>query len=149
MRIPYDTLAADGLKAMGGVYGYVMRSGLEKTLIDLVYLRSSQINGCAYCVDAHSYDLQQAGVPLQKILVLSAWREAGGLFTERERAALAWAEAVTRIAETQVPDADFEFARGQFSDKDLADLTVAVGLINAYNRIAISFRREPEVRPAS
>jgi AhpD family alkylhydroperoxidase len=149
MRIPYDTLAADGLKALGGVYGYVMRSGLEKTLVDLVYLRASQINGCAYCIDAHSHDLQQAGVPLQKVMVLSAWREAGPLFTERERAALTWAEAVTRVAETHVPDADFETARAQFSDKELADLTIAVGLISAYNRIAISFRREPEARPAS
>ena len=149
MRIPYETLAADGLKAMGGVYGYVMRSGLEKTLVDLVYLRASQINGCAYCIDAHSEDLRQAGVPLQKIMVLSAWREAGPLFTQREQAALTWVDAVTRVADTHVPDADFETARAQFSDKELADLTIGIGLINAYNRIAISFRREPAARPAS
>ncbi|HTM96793.1 MAG TPA: carboxymuconolactone decarboxylase family protein [Croceibacterium sp.] len=146
MRLPYDTLAADGLKALGGVYGYIMRCGLEKPLVDLVYLRASQINGCAYCMDTHSHDLMQAGTPVQKIMIVSAWREARSLFTEREMAALNWTEAVTRIADTQVRDADFERARLHFSDKELADLTIAIGLINTYNRIAVSFRRAPERR---
>jgi len=147
MRLPYDILAADGLKALGGVYGYIAKCGLEKRLVDLVYLRTSQINGCAYCIDAHGHDLLKAGLPIQKVMLLSAWREARGLFTDREQAALAWAEAVTRVAETRVPDNDFALARTQLSEKELADLTIAVGLINAYNRIAISFRREPEQRP--
>lgn len=143
MRIPYENLAPDGMKALGGVYAYVMRCGLEKPLVDLAYLRASQINGCAYCVDAHSHDLLKAGMAPEKLLILPAWREAGAIFTDRERAALAWTEAVTLVAKTHVPDAEFAAARAALSDKELADLTIAVGLINAYNRIAISFRREP------
>ena len=143
MRLPYETLAPDGMKALGGVYGYIMRCGLEKSLVDLAYLRASQINGCAYCVDAHSRDLLNAGVSAEKLLLLPAWHEAGTTFSERERAALEWTEAVTLVATTRVPDAAFAAARSALSDKEIADLTIAIGLINAYNRIAISFRREP------
>ena len=143
MRIPYDTLAPDGMKALGGVYAYVMRCGLEKPLVDLAYLRASQINGCAYCVDAHSHDLLKAGMSAEKLLLLPAWHEAGGAFTDRERAVLGWTEAVTLVSETRVPDVAFAAVRSALNDKEVADLTIAVGLINAYNRMAISFRREP------
>lgn len=143
MRILYDTLAPDGMKALGGVHAYVTRCGLEKPLVDLAYLRASQINGCGYCVDAHSRDLLKAGVPVEKLLLLPVWRGTGGLFSERERAVLAWTESVTLVSETGVPDAEFSAVRAAFTDKEIADLTIAVGLINAYNRIAISFRREP------
>lgn len=148
MRIPYETLAPDGMKALGGVYGYVTRCGLEKPLVDLAYLRASQINGCGYCVDAHSHDLLKAGVPAEKLLLLPVWREAGGHFSSRERAVLAWAETVTLVAKTKVPDAEFAAVRDALTDKEIADLTIAIGLINAYNRIAISFHRAPATAPA-
>lgn len=147
MRIPYEKLAADGMKAMAGVYAYTLKCGIEKRLVDLVYLRASQINGCAYCIDAHSHDLLMQGVPVQKLLLVSAWRETDA-FSPRERAALAWTEAVTCVADTHVPDAEFASARNVLSAKELADLTIAIGLINAYNRIAISFRRQPILRAA-
>jgi AhpD family alkylhydroperoxidase len=143
MRLPYDTLAADGMKALGGVYVYVMRCGLEKPLVDLAYLRASQINGCAFCLDAHTHDAIAEGATVEKLMLVSAWREAGSYFTTRERAALEWTETVTSVAETHVPDEAFVAAREEFSDKELADLTLAVGLINAFNRMAISFRRPP------
>src|SRR4051812_26543722 len=98
------------MKALGGVYGHIMQSGLAKTLVDLVYLRVSQINGCAYCIDMHSRDLLKDGVTVEKHVLVPAWRESGALFDETERAALAWAETVTRIAETGVPDAEYEAA---------------------------------------
>ncbi|WP_293903708.1 carboxymuconolactone decarboxylase family protein [Phenylobacterium sp.] len=147
-RAAYETLAAGGMKALGGVHAYVAGCGLEKTLVDLVYLRVSQINGCAYCIDAHTHDLLKECVSIEQIALLSAWREAGAYFCDRERAALAWAEVVTRVAKTHVPDADYEAAVAVFGEKALADLTIAIGLINTYNRIAISFRTVPEsVRP--
>ena len=143
-RLDYSTAAADGMKALGGVYGYVAQSDLPKALVDLVYLRVSQINGCAYCIDMHSRDLLKEGLAVEKLVLVPAWREAGNLFSEQERAALRWAETVTRVAETAVPDAEFQTAAGQFSEKQLADLTIAIGLMNAYNRMAISFRAMPE-----
>jgi AhpD family alkylhydroperoxidase len=145
MRVPYENLAAEGMKALAGVYAYILRCGIEKQLVDLVYLRASQINGCAYCIDTHSHDLMTQNVPVQKLLLLPAWRETEA-FSPRERAALAWAEAVTRVADTHVPDGEFAAADDELSAKELADLTIAIGLINAYNRIAISFRRQPIMR---
>jgi AhpD family alkylhydroperoxidase len=143
-RSAYQTLAAAGLKGLGGAHVYVSNSGLPKTLIDLVYLRTSQINGCTYCIDMHTRDLQKEGVPVEKLMLLSAWREAGGYFSERERAALAWTEAVTAISETHAPDDDYAAASAQFGEKELADLTLAIALMNAYNRMAIAFRRGPD-----
>jgi AhpD family alkylhydroperoxidase len=143
MRLPYDTLSADGLKALGGVYGYILRCGLEKPLVDLAYLRASQINGCAYCIDMHTHDALSEDASPEKLMLVSVWREAGAYFTERERAALAWTEAVTRVAESHVPHEVFQAVRTVLNDKELADLTLAVGLINTYNRLAISFRRAP------
>src|ERR1700736_5253175 len=109
-----------------------------------VYLRVSQINGCAYCIDMHSRDLLKGGMAVEKLVLVPAWREAGSLFDSRERAALAWAETVTRVADTAIPDGEFESASAAFSEKELADLTIAIGLMNAYNRLAIGFLNPPK-----
>ncbi|UIJ44755.1 carboxymuconolactone decarboxylase family protein [Sphingomonas cannabina] len=143
MRMDYMAAAPAAMRALGGVYGYVGQSGLPKELIDLVYLRVSQINGCAYCIDMHARELSQEGVPHEKLMLVPVWREAGDLFSDTERAAFAWAETVTRVADTGVPDAEYEAAAARFDAKALTDLTVAIGLMNAYNRLAISFRRPP------
>jgi AhpD family alkylhydroperoxidase len=132
------------VKAFGSVYGYIMQSGLDEVLVDLVYLRVSQINGCAYCLDMHTRDLIKKGIKIEKLALVQVWQEAGNLFSDRERAALAWAETVTRVAQTGVPDVEFEAACHIFDEKELADLTMAISLTNAYNRLAISFRRTPE-----
>src|SRR3954470_2611113 len=144
-RIDYAKASPAGYKAFGGVYVYLQDCGLPKELIYLVYLRVSQINGCAYCIDMHSRDLLKLGIPVDKLVLVPVWRDAREVFSARERAALAWAETVTRVAETGVPDADYEAAAAEFSDKELADLTYAVGLMNAYNRLSISFRVPPAV----
>ena len=142
-RLRYYRIAPDGMKAFDAVHSYIGQSGLSKVLVDLVYLRVSQINGCAYCIDTHSRELLAGGVAIEKLVLVPVWREAEPLFSERERAALRWAETVTRVAETDVPDEDFKDASAHFSEKELADLTIAIGLMNAYNRIAISFRATP------
>jgi AhpD family alkylhydroperoxidase len=142
-RIDYAKASPEGYKALGGVHAYLRKSGLSQELIDLVYLRVSQINGCAYCIDMHSRDLLKLGVAVEKLVLVPVWREAGEVFTARERAALAWAETVTRVADTRVPDADYDAATGEFSDKELADLTYAIGLMNAFNRLGVSFRMTP------
>jgi AhpD family alkylhydroperoxidase len=142
-RMDYNAATPAGMKALGGVYGHILQSGLPKVLVDLVYLRVSQINGCAYCIDMHSRDLLKEGVTIDKLVLVPAWREATALFSAAERAALAWAETVTRVADTGVPDAEYEAAAGVFDQKQLADLTIAIGLMNAYNRMAISFRAVP------
>lgn len=143
-RIDYTQVSPAGAKALGSVYGYVTQSGLDPVLVDLVYLRVSQINGCAYCLDMHTRDLLKKGVTIDKLALVQAWREGGRLFSEREKAALAWAETVTQVARTGVPDSDFQAASAVFSDKELVDLTFAIGLMNTYNRLAISFRNPPE-----
>ncbi|MBF5043804.1 carboxymuconolactone decarboxylase family protein [Aggregicoccus sp. 17bor-14] len=143
-RIDYQKVSPAGMKAIGSVYGHVMQSGLEAQLVDLVYLRVSQINGCAYCLDLHTRDLLKLGVPYEKLALVQAWREGGKVFSERERAALAWAETVTLVAQTGVPDADFRAASAVFGEKELVDLTIAIGLMNVYNRLAIGFRTPPE-----
>ncbi|MBJ2157140.1 carboxymuconolactone decarboxylase family protein [Variovorax sp. IB41] len=142
-RLDYNQIAPAGVKAIGTVYGYVTQSGLSPVLVDLVYLRVSQINNCAYCLDMHTRDLLKKGQAVEKLALLQAWREAGALFDARERAALAWAESVTRVAETGVPDSDYEAARSVFDERELVDLTIAIGLMNVYNRMAISFRNTP------
>ena len=125
------------------MHGYVRQSGLPSRLVDLVFLRVSQINRCAYCIDMHSRDLLKAGLPVEHLVVVAAWPEAGSIFDEQERAALAWADVVTRLGDQGVPDSAFEAAAAVFSEKQLADLTIAIGLMNAYNRVAISFRATP------
>jgi AhpD family alkylhydroperoxidase len=148
-RIDYTKVSPEGADALGRVYRYVSQSGLDSQLIDLVYLRVSQINGCAYCLDMHTRALVKAGVTVEKLALLQAWREAGKVFDMRERAALAWAESITQIAQSGVPDDDFEAAVGAFSEKELVDLTIAVALMNAYNRLAISFRNPPDAARAA
>jgi AhpD family alkylhydroperoxidase len=142
-RMDYNAATPAGVKALGGVYGHILQSGLSKSLVELVYLRISQINGCAYCIDMHWRDLLKLGIAVEKIALLQSWRESGELFDQTERTALAWAETVTRVAETNVPDAEYEAAAAVFEPKQLADLTIAIGLMNAYNRMAISFRVPP------
>jgi len=143
-RLDYTQLSPRGMKALGSVYGHVMQSDLPGDLVDLVYLRVSQINNCAYCLDLHTRDLIKRGVSIEKLALLQAWPEAGALFSDRERAALAWAETVTRVAQTGIPDRDYDAAVAAFGEKDLVDLTIAIGLMNTYNRMAIGFRRTPQ-----
>jgi len=142
-RIDYAAISPDGYKAFGGVYVTLQKGSLPKALVDLVYLRISQINGCAFCIDMHSRDLVKSGLAVEKLVLVPVWRDAGALFGPRERAALAWAESVTRVSETGVPDADYAAAAAEFSDVELADLTYAIGLMNAFNRFGIAFRSTP------
>jgi AhpD family alkylhydroperoxidase len=143
-RLDYNQIAPNGTKALGGVRGYVMQSGLPAELVELVYLRVSQINNCAYCLDMHTRDLLKMGQKIEKLALVQAWAEAGNLFDERERAALAWAETVTRVADTGVPDKAYEAARSVFEERELVDLTIAISLMNVYNRMAIGFRNTPQ-----
>lgn len=143
-RLDYNQVAPNGAKALGGVYGYVLQSGLPGELVDLVYLRVSQINNCAYCLDMHTRELLKRGVKIEKLALVQAWEEGASLFSEAERAALAWAETVTLVAETGVPDGAYEAARQVFDEKQLVDLTIAISLMNSYNRMAISFRNTPQ-----
>jgi AhpD family alkylhydroperoxidase len=142
-RTNYNAVAPVGMKALGSVYGYVRQSGLPTRLVDLVFLRVSQINGCAYCIDLHSRELLAGGLAVEHLVLVAAWREAGGIFSEKERAALAWADELTRLGEHAVPDSAFEAATVAFGEKPLVDLTLAIAMMNAYNRIAISFRATP------
>lgn len=143
-RLDYNQIAPAGVKALGGVYSYVMQSSLSPVLVELVYLRVSQINNCAYCLDMHTRDLLKKGVKVDKLALVQAWAEGGNLFDERERAALAWTESVTRVAQTGVPDEAYEAARVVFDERELVDLTIAISLMNTYNRMAISFRNTPQ-----
>ena len=134
--------APGAYKAMYGLETYLASCGLETKLLHLIKLRASQMNGCAYCIDMHWKDLRAAGETEQRLYGLDAWREAP-YYTARERAALEWTEAVTRIGEDQAPDAVYESVRPHFNDKELADLTLAVAAINAWNRLAIATRTPP------
>lgn len=129
------------LRAMLGLETYLAKSSIEKNLLHLIKYRVSQINGCAYCLDMHSKDLRAGGEAEQRLYVLDAWREAP-FYTERERAALAWAESLTKITEGHVPDTVYEEVKKQFTEEELIDLTLAVTTINAWNRISIAFRVE-------
>ena len=139
-RIDYAQVSPEGYKAFGGVYVNLQKSGLPKGLVDLVYLRVSQINGCAFCIDMHSRDLLKSGLAVGKLVLVPVWHDAGDVFSRRERIALAWAETVTQVAQTGVPDADYEAAAAEFTEKELADLTYAIGLMNAFNRFGVAFR---------
>jgi AhpD family alkylhydroperoxidase len=142
-RLDYNAAIPAGLKALDALYGYIRRSNLGQVLVNLVYLRTSQINGCAYCIDMHSRELLHQGVPVEKLVLVPVWREGGALFDAHERAALAWAETVTRVEQTGVPDLDYDAAAAVFDPQELADLTLAIGVMNVYNRMAISFRATP------
>ena len=127
------------MKAMADLEAHVAGSGLEKSLIELVKIRASQINGCAFCLDMHTRDARSAGEAEERIYLLNAWRESP-LYSERERAALAWTESVTLVSQTHVPDDVFAQAKAQFSDEELAKLTLLIVAINGWNRFAIAFR---------
>ena len=142
-RIDYAKSSPEGYKAFGGVYVTLQKGSLPSALVNLVYLRISQINGCAFCIDMHSRDLLKSGLEVDKLVLVPVWRDAGKVFTTREQAALAWAETVTRVAETGIPDADYHAAAAEFSESELADLTYAVGLMNAFNRFGVAFRSTP------
>jgi AhpD family alkylhydroperoxidase len=138
-RLDYDRIAPAGMKALGGVYGYVMQSNLPATLVTLVYLRISQINGCAYCLDMHSKDARALGESEQRLHMLAAWRDAS-CYEARERAALTWCEALTLISKQGAADAVFEELEQTFSPHEIVALTLAIVAINGWNRLAISLR---------
>lgn len=138
-RIDYRTAAPDAFKAMLALEAGVHRGSLETSLIELVKMRVSQINGCGYCLDMHSKDARAAGETEQRLYLLSAWREAP-FYSARERAALAWAEAVTLVSQNDLPDALYEEVRREFNEKSIVELTLATIAINGWNRMAIAFR---------
>ena len=143
LRLEYWAAAPQITEALLSVNKLLDGSVLGAVLINLIYLRVSQINGCAYCIDLHSRDLRKAGETGARIGELARWRDSP-LFSDREKAALTWVEAVTRIAETRAPDAAWSELREHFADAELADITYATALMNAWNRVAIAFRHEPE-----
>ncbi len=141
-RIDYRKFAQGALNPIFALEKYIAESGLEPKLVHLVKMRASQINGCAYCLDMHSIDARAAGETEQRLYTLDAWRETP-FFTDRERAALAWTEAVTLIAQTHAPDDVYADVQKQFTEKEIVDLTFVVGTINLWNRLAISTRAVP------
>jgi len=141
-RLAYATVAPEGVHALLGLEGYVRGTGLEPGLLHLIKTRASQINRCAYCIDMHTKDARAGGEAEQRLYALSAWRETP-FFTERERAALAWTEAITLISHGSVPDALYEEARRHFTEKELVDLTLGLIAINGWNRLAVAFRTVP------
>jgi AhpD family alkylhydroperoxidase len=142
VRVPFE-VAPEAREAMRGVEKYIARSGLPRALVELVKLRVSMINGCAFCIDLHWRNLRAVGETEQRLYSLAAWREQSG-YSPRERAALAWAESVTLVAATGVPDAAFAEVSAHFDTKEIADLTYAIATINAWNRLCVSFRIAPE-----
>ncbi|QOY91705.1 carboxymuconolactone decarboxylase family protein [Paludibaculum fermentans] len=152
-RMNYAKASPEVYQSMLGLHHYLENCGLDKKLMDLVYLRASQINGCAFCIDMHWKDLRAMGVSEQDLCMLSAWHEWPA-FTERERAALQWTESVTLLTEGFVPDAVYETARAHFSETELAQLTLAVVAINGWNRLNVAFRKpagayQPQAAAAS
>jgi AhpD family alkylhydroperoxidase len=142
-RIDLQKMQASGAaKAMYGLEHFVHNSGLESGLIELVKMRASQINGCAYCLDMHSKDARAAGETEQRLYALNAWRETP-FYTDRERAALEWTESLTLVSQNLVPDEVYESVKKQFSEEELVSLSMAVVAINGWNRLAISFRTVP------
>lgn len=140
-RLNLASLSAEGYNGMSAVETY-LHGALDLKLLSLVKLRASQINGCAFCLDMHAHEARADGEAQQRLDILPAWRETN-LFDERERAALAWTEALTRIADTHAPDEAYEALRAEFSEAECVNLTLAIGLINSWNRLAIGFRKMP------
>jgi len=140
-RIDLPKASPQGFKAMLGLQGYVNQSGLEHSLLELVKMRASQINGCAYCLDMHSKDARAAGETEQRLYLLDAWREAP-FYSDRERAALEWTEALTKLTQGHVPDAVYDSVRAHFSEDELIKLSLAVVAINGWNRLMVAFRTE-------
>ncbi len=141
-RIDYRKYGQEALKSMQGLEKYIAECGLDHPLIHLIKMRASQINGCAYCIDMHSIDARALGETEQRLYALDAWRETP-FFTDRERAALEWTEAVTLVSQTHVPDAVYEDVKKYFSEKEIVDLTIVLSTINMWNRMAISMRAQP------
>jgi AhpD family alkylhydroperoxidase len=141
-RLDVQKIDPHAYHAMAGLEAYVRNSGLEPGLLELVKMRASQVNGCAYCLDMHSKDARAQGESEQRLFALSAWRETP-FFTNRERAALAWTEALTLVSQTHAPDDVYEEVRRHFSDNELVSLSMAIVAINGWNRLAIGFRAVP------
>ena len=141
-RINYSKAAPEGSRVLSGLEAYLRSSGLEPGLLDLVKTRASQLNGCAYCIDMHTKEARAGGESEQRLYALSAWRETP-FYGDRERAALAWTEAVTLLSHGPVPDTLYEEARRHFSAKELVDLTLALVAINGWNRLSVAFRTVP------
>src|SRR3954454_18931891 len=141
-RMDYRKASPQGAQAMGELHAFLRTCGLEHSLLELVKLRASQINGCAHCIDMHTKELRADSESEQRLYLLSAWRESP-FYSERERAALAWTEAVTLVAENHVPDEVYDEARKQFTEEELANLTFALIAINGANRLNIAFRTVP------
>ena len=141
-RIDVMKISPKAMQAVLGMQSYVNASGLEPSLLELVKMRASQINGCAYCLDMHSKDARAAGETEQRLYLLNAWREAP-FYSDRERAALEWTESLTLVSDNHVPDEVYERAREHFSEQELVDLAIAVAAINTWNRLSIAFRAEP------
>ena len=141
-RIHYTTVSPEAVKAASALDAYVRKCGLEKPLLELIRVRASQINGCAFCIDMHTKDARAAGETEQRLYGLNAWRETP-YYTDRERAALQWTEAVTLVSETHIPDSAYDAVRSHFSEKEVVDLTMAIATINTWNRLAIAMRVVP------
>lgn len=141
-RIDYKKVSPKAFQAMLGVESYVRSSGLDHTLLELIKTRVSQINGCAFCLDMHTKDARAAGETEQRLYLLPAWREAP-FYSDRERAALLWAESVTQLPPGGIPDEIYAEVRRHFDEKELVDLTVAIVAINGWNRLNVPFRTEP------
>jgi AhpD family alkylhydroperoxidase len=139
-RIPWFQASPRAMHALLGLQGVINESGLEHPLLELVKMRASQLNGCAYCLDMHSKDARAAGETEQRLYLLDAWREAAHLYSERERAALAYTEAVTELPSNHVPDDVYAAAKAQFDDAELVNLTLAITAINSWNRMNIAFQ---------
>ncbi len=141
-RLDYAQYAREPLRSLYAIERYLHGSGIDSKLLHMLKLRASQINGCAFCIDMHWKDARAAGEMEQRLYGLDAWRESP-YYTEKERAALEWTESVTLVSETHVPEDVYARVRSQYSEKEIVDLTLAVGMINLWNRVAISFRAEP------
>jgi AhpD family alkylhydroperoxidase len=147
-RMDFRKATPEGAKAMGELHAFVHRCGLERGLLELVKLRASQINGCAHCLDMHAKELRADGESEQRIYLLDAWRESP-FYSDRERAALAWTEALTLVTQGHVPDDVYQAARAQFNEQELANLTLAIVAINGANRLNIAFRTVPGTHRAA
>jgi AhpD family alkylhydroperoxidase len=138
-RMDFRAASPEGVKAMSALHAFLHHCGLERSLLELVKLRASQINGCAHCIDMHTKELRADGEDEQRLYLLNAWEEAP-IYSERERAALAWTEAVTLVSETHVPDDVYELVRRHFNETELTNLTLAIVAINGANRLNVAFR---------
>jgi len=147
-RLDYQKVAPKLMQAMLGLERAVSAAGLEHSLMELVKIRASQINGCAFCIDMHAREARKGGETEERIYLLNAWRESPH-YTPRERAALAWTEALTLVAETHAPDADYEALKAHFTDEEIAQLTMRIVVINGWNRLSVGFRAVPASAPAA